>query len=218
MRAATRAFAAVVAAAAWFGLAVQFDATLGANGSALAALWILLRYFTILVALGVALAFTALALRRRPLPAAPMGGIALNAALVAIVYRALIAGTLVQTAQEKLADLFLHGIAPALVVLFWLLCVPRGGLRPRDVGPWAAAPLLYFAYALARGAADGIYPYGFIDVGRIGWAATAANAALIAAGFLVAGFGLVWADRRLAPPSKRAAGTRDRMEADPPAY
>ena len=141
----------MVAAAAWFGLAVQFDATLGATGSALAALWILLRYFTILVALGVALAFTALALRRHPLPAAPMGGIALNAALVAIVYRALIAGTLVQTAQEKLADLFLHGIAPALVVLFWLLCVPRGGLHPRDVGPWAAAPLLYFAYALARG-------------------------------------------------------------------
>ena len=108
-----------------------------------------------------------------------------------------------QTGQEKLADLFLHGVTPALVVLFWLACVPRGGLRPRDVGPWAAAPLLYFAYALARGAADGIYPYPFLDVPRIGWAATALDAALIAVGFLTAGCGLVWIDRRLAPQSKR---------------
>lgn len=198
MRATTRAFAALVAASAWFGLAVQFGATLGTNGSALAALWILARYFTVLVALAVAVAFTAAALRKRPLPPAVTGGITLNSLLVAIVYRALIAGTLVQTAQEKLADLFLHGVAPVLVVLFWLVGVPRGGLDPRDVGPWAAAPLLYFTYALARGAADGIYPYGFIDVPRIGWSATAANAALIAAGFVVAGLGLVWVDRRLA--------------------
>ncbi len=200
---APRAFAAPVAGSAWFGLAVQFDATFRANGSALAALWILARYFTILVALAVALAFTALALRKRPLPTALLSGLTVNAALVAVVYRLLIAGTLVQTGQEKLADLFLHGVTPALVVLFWLACVPRGGLRPRDVGPWAAAPLLYFAYALARGAADGIYPYPFLGVPRIGWAATALDAALIAAGFLAAGFGLVWIDRRLAPQSKR---------------
>ncbi len=190
-----RLLAALVAASAWFGLAVQFDATLAANGSVAGALWILLRFFTILVALAVALTFTALALRPRIAAPGLLGGLTLNALLVAIVYRALIAGTLVQTAQEKLADLFLHGVTPVLVLLFGLTCVPRGELRFRNVGLWAAVPLLYFAYALARGGFDGIYPYPFMDVPHIGWAATARNAAVIAAGFVAAGFGLVWVDR-----------------------
>ena len=200
---ARRLFAALVALSAWIGLAVQFDATHHAHDTA-AALWILLRYFTILVAVAVALTFTAMALRRRPVPAAVMGGVTLNTLLVAVVYWLLIAGTLVQTAQEKLADLFLHGITPALVLLFWFVGVPRGGLRARDVWLWAAAPLLYFAYALARGAADGIYPYAFLDVGRIGWAAVLRNAVLIAAGFLATGRLLVWLDRRLGNRSSRA--------------
>ncbi len=190
-----RLFAVLIALSAWFGLAVQFDATLVANGAVAGALWILLRFFTILVALAVALTFTALALWPRLASPSLLSGLTLNALLVAIVYRALIAGTLVQTGQEKLADLFLHGISPVLVLLFWLACVPRGALRLRNVWTWAAAPLLYFAYALARGAADGIYPYPFLDVAAIGWAAVLRNAAVIAFGFVVAGFGLVWVDR-----------------------
>lgn len=196
--ASNRSFAILVAVSAWFGLAVQFDATWDANGSVPAALWILLRFYTILMALAAALVFTAVALRPRIAPSTLLGGLTLNILLVAIVYRLLLAGTLVQTGQEKLADLFLHSITPALVLLFWLLRVPRGPLRYRDVGPWAAVPLLYFAYALLRGGADGIYPYPFLDVAAIGWPAVLRNAALIAAGFLAAGFVLVWIDRRSA--------------------
>ena len=191
-----RAFPALVAASAWLGLALQAGATLGATGTVAAALWVLLRYYTILVNLGAALAFTRLAARRDAAPAL-MGGLTLNILLVAIVYRLLLAGTLAQTGRERLADLFLHSATPALVLLFWLMRVPRGALRYRDVAPWAAVPLVYFAYALARGAADGIYPYPFIDVGRIGWGATLRDAVLIAAGFVPAGLGLVWFDRRL---------------------
>ena len=192
-----RAFAAIVAVSAWLGLAVQVGATLGTTGSAAAALWVLLRYFTILVNLAVALALTRAAARGSPAPPALFGGLVLNALLVATVYHLLLAGTLAQTAPEKFADAFLHGVTPSLVLLFWLMQVRRGALRYRDVAPWAAVPLLYFAYALARGAADGIYPYPFIDVGRIGFAATLVDAALIAAGFVAAGLGLVWFDRRL---------------------
>lgn len=199
-----RAFPALVAASAWVGLAVQFSATLDTSGSVGAALWVIARYFTILINLAVALAFSGLTLRMRSGSPAVMGGLTFNTLLVAIVYHLLLAGTLVQTPPEKLADLFLHSVTPALVLLFWLARVPRGALRYRDVVPWAAAPLGYLAYALARGAADATYPYPFIDVGRIGWAATAINAALIAAGFLVAGFGLVWFDRRLGGRAARA--------------
>lgn len=196
-----RALPALVAASAWCGLAVQVGATLGSTGSAPAALWVLLRYFTILVNVAAALTFTRLAWRWRGAAPALLGGLTLNILLVAIVYHLLLAGTLVQTDRERLADVFLHSVTPALVLLFWLLRVRRGALRYRDVTPWAAVPLLYFAYALARGGADGIYPYPFIDVGRIGWGATLVNALLIAAAFVVAGLGLVWFDRRLAPSS-----------------
>lgn len=196
VRPAGRSFAGLIAVSAWFGLAVQFGATWGANGSAVAALWILLRYYTILTALAAALVFTALVLRPGTASPALLGGLTLNVLLVAIVYRLLLAGTLVQTGQEKLADLFLHSVTPALVLLFWLLRARRGALRYGDVGPWAAVPLLYFVYALTRGATDGIYPYPFLDVGTIGWTAVLRNAALIAAGFLAAGFGLVWIVQR----------------------
>ena len=41
------------------------------------------------------------------------------------------------------------------------------------------------------------YPYPFVDVAAIGWAAVARNALLIAAAFLLAGSALVWCDRLL---------------------
>ena len=152
----------------------------------------------------MALTFTAAGAAASLALPALLGGIALNALLVAIVYRALIAGTLVQTGQEKLADLFLHGITPVLVLLFWLACVPRGRVAPpgRPALGGDAAPLLRLCAGAGR--RDGIYPYPFLDVAAIGWAAVLRNAAVIAFGFLVAGFGLVWVDRwrgRRDPPA-----------------
>ena len=119
-RRAARPLAAVVALSAWFGLAVQFGAT-ASHVPVPAAAWILARYFTIWVGLAVAIVFTGLALRRRPAAPALLGGLTLNGLLVAIVYHLLLAGRLVQTGPERLADLFLHGVTPALVIVHWLL-------------------------------------------------------------------------------------------------
>jgi len=66
--------------------------------------------------------------------------------------------------------------------------------RPGTVNADPAPP---FARLTSRAAA-GIYPYPFIDVARIGWARTMANAAGIAAAFLGAGFLFVALDRLLA--------------------
>ena len=193
-----QALALVVAASAVFGLAVQFIATFSQTGSTGASLWILLRYFTIIANLLVALVFAGAAVGR-PRFGSPrvLGGTALIILLVAVVYQILLRGTLQQNGTEKLADLFLHSVTPLLVLVAWALYAPKGGLRYRDPLAWAAIPILYLGYALARGALDTIYPYPFIDVGRIGWAQTAINAALIAIGFLVVGVVLVWFDRRL---------------------
>ncbi len=126
-----------------------------------------------------------------------LGGVTLIILLVAIVYQILLRGTLQQNGTEKLADLFLHSVTPLLVLVAWAFYAPKGALRFRDPLLWAAIPILYLGYALVRGARDGLYPYPFIDVGRIGWAQTGINAGAIAIGFMLVGFVMVWFDRRL---------------------
>ena len=193
-----RALALVVALSAIFGLAVQFTATFAQTGSIGASLWILLRYFTIMANLLVAVVFAGVALQRSVFGSPRvLGGTALIILLVATVYQILLRGTLQQKGTEKLADLFLHSVTPLLVLVAWALYAPKGGLKYRDPLLWATIPILYLGYALARGARDGLYPYPFIDVGRIGWAQTGINAVAIAFGFLVVGFVMVWFDRRL---------------------
>ena len=193
-----RGLALIVALSAIFGLAVQFTATFAQTGSIGASLWVLLRYFTIVANLLVAVVFAGVALRRTRFGSPRvLGGTALIILLVATVYQILLRGTLQQNGAEKLADLFLHSVTPLLVLVAWGLYAPKGGLRPRDPLLWATIPILYLGYALARGARDGLYPYPFIDVGRIGWAQTGINAVAIAIGFLVVGVLMVWFDRRL---------------------
>jgi len=125
-------------------------------------------------------------------------------ALVGAVYSLLLAGTQVLTGGDRYANVVMHYAMPVLVLLFWLACAPKGALRARDPLVWAAYPLTYLVYVLARGGIDGAYPYFFLDVGKIGLAAALTNAAAISAGFLVAGYLIVWLDRRLAKAAPAA--------------
>lgn len=198
-RTAETCSAALIATVAWLGIAIQFQASLHKIGSVALAIWAMLRFFTILSNLLVAILFTGIAIDRggnhRPFL---IGGAALLMILVGLVYAVLLRGLIELSGGVRLADILLHMVTPIIVPLFWLGFVPKGRLRWRDPWLWAAVPLLYLFYALARGAAAGIYPYPFIDVARIGWARTMANAAAIAAAFLGAGFLFVALDRLLA--------------------
>ena len=78
-----------------------------------------------------------------------------------------------------------------------VLCTQRH-LRRIDPAIWGIFPLAYFPHALARGRAEGPYTYPFIDVAELGWLQALTNTAVIALGFMVAGYALVWLDRRLA--------------------
>lgn len=208
MQASTsRTAAAAVAIVGWAGLTVQFSATQAASGSAAEAIWILLRFFTILTNLLVAIVLTLIALGRRVSPAL-VGGVTLAILLVGIIYISLLRGLYQLQGAALLADRLLHYAMPALTVVFWLVFAPKGGLRWRDPWLWCLYPLVYFAYALARGASDDFYPYPFMDVGKIGVAQTAVNAVAIAAAFVIAGWGMVWLDARL-------LGRRDRASKAP---
>ncbi|MDQ3139524.1 MAG: Pr6Pr family membrane protein [Pseudomonadota bacterium] len=205
----TRIIAGLIALIAWAGLAVQFGASVEQVGSATGALWAMLRYFTVLTNLLVAVSFTGIALDSSRLRTpALIGGVTLAIMLVGIVYGLLLRGLLELSGGAELADLILHSITPVVVPLFWLMLAPKGGLRNRDPWLWAIFPLVYFGYALARGFADGVYAYPFMNVTRIGWPATIANALLMAAGFVIAGIAMIWLDRRLAPATAQKVRPR----------
>jgi hypothetical protein len=196
VRLMARAAAALVALVAWAGLVAQFSATFSAGYPVGETLWILLRYFTILTNLLVAVTMSVIALRG-PGSAAWIGGISLAILLVGIIDATLLAGMPQQTGAANVADILLHKVTPLAVPAWWLAFAPKGKLTARDPLSWTLYPLTYFAYALLRGAIDGKYAYSFIDVTRHGWPPVLLTALLIAAGFVVAGFALLLLDRRL---------------------
>ncbi len=196
--AVSRVFAAVIAIVAAFGLAVQFTASVGLTGSAPAAVWAMLRYFTVLTNLGICLLMAAIAagvlsLRRSFL----IGGVSLAMSLVGLVYFFLLRGLVELSGGALLADFLLHTAVPLLTALFWVAVVPKGALRWRDPLLWTFYPLAYLLYAVLRGGLDGKYPYPFIDIGDIGAGVALLNSAGIAIAFILGGLLLVAIDAAL---------------------
>jgi len=201
MTPAARAAAAALALVGFAGLATQTGASIGTSGSLPAALWAMLRFFTIIGNLVAMLLFAAIALGR-PGAFTPrrVAGIAVIMGLIGVIYVTLLRHTEHPRGAAQVANMLLHYAVPALAALYWLAFAPKGYLRTDDPLRWALLPLAYLPYALLRGALDGRYAYPFIDVGQLGWMHVALNAMGITAGFLIAGFVLVWLDRRLAGP------------------
>ena len=192
-----RLAAALIALIAWAGLAAQFSATHSAGYSVGETVWILVRYFTILTNLLVAVTMSGIALGRT-VSAAWLGGVTLAILLVGIIDATLLSAMPKLTGVANLADILLHKVTPLLVPAWWLAFAPKGRLGPRDPLLWALYPLVYFTYALTRGGIDGKYAYSFIDVAKHGWPPVLLTAILIALAFVAAGFALLLLDRRLA--------------------
>ena len=193
-----RIAAGVVALVALVGLAVQYRAGMARNGSVLANLWVLARYFTILSNVFLVLVFGGIALGVRGLNRPTLLAWAvLSIALVGVVYGLLLRGLLDLSGGDVLADLLLHKGTPAIAPLVWFFYARKDVLKPHDPWLWASYPAVYAVYALARGNFDGNYAYPFFDVDRLGGMRVAANCLGIGLGFLAAGWAFVRLDRRL---------------------
>jgi hypothetical protein len=199
-----RAAAALICLVALAGLVIQFVATQSGTHDVVLTIWILLRFFTVLTNILVAIVFGGIALGKTFRPTLVAGAV-LAILLVGIVYGLLLRGLLELSGGALLADTVLHKITPILAALWWLLFMPKGGLGRHDPWLWAIYPSAYLPYALARGLSGDIYAYPFINVDRLGWGQVLVNAFAIALGFVAAGFGLVALDRwlgvrRASPP------------------
>ena len=198
------AAAALVAIVCWAGLAVQFSATFANQHDVVTTLWILARFFTVLTNLLVGVTMTWVAIGRK-VSAEILGGLTLAILLVGVIYMTLLRGLVHLSGGALMADTLLHKVSPVLMALWWLFFAPRAKLRWNAPVWWAAYPLAYLVYVLARGQLDGRYPYPFLDVGRLGWVQTALNVGGIALGFILAGFALVWIDSWRPLGSSRAS-------------
>ncbi|MEV4425474.1 Pr6Pr family membrane protein [Streptomyces sp. NPDC049602] len=193
---------------------------------------VVLSFFTVWSNILVALVLGRGALRawtrRPPLPALWTGGALLCIAVVGLVFHLVLdneASEFNQAAEiarltgaKAVSNQLLHTVTPIGTALDFLLLTAPGALRWRDAAQWLAAPLLYFAFALVRGAlispdAPTRYTYPFLDVTVHGYAGVLTTAVVLGAAFYVLGLAIVGLDHiRPAPrsPEYRISSQRAR--------
>jgi len=88
-------------------------------------------------------------------------------------------------------DILLHGFLPTLIILWWLMFVPKGTLRVTDAIVWLLFPFGYWIYIFVRGAVFGAYPYPLVDPALRGWTRALTNSALHIGTILVLGLAAV---------------------------
>ena len=192
-----RLAAAIIALTAWTGLAIQLDASIAMSGSASEAIWVMVRYFTILTNLAVALVMTAAAfdLKRIATPLA-LGGVTTSIILVGVVFALLLRGMVELSGGAAVADALNHRVTPLLMTVYWLIVERKRALPSAAPLLWTLPPLVYFPYAMIRGRIEGIYAYPFLDIHSIGWGGVLLHALAMGAGLLLLGYAMLAVNRQ----------------------
>ena len=170
------ALAGLTAALGWIALALEgrrsIEGSLGEGLGLPEALFLYLRFFTILTNIGIALLMSFSAVRLsggRPLPSARL----FNAGLIYILvtcatYEIMLRSHWSPRGLQFLTDMVIHDIVPALTLLFWVGFAPRAGTRWPDALWMLVYPAAYFAMTLGAGALGEGYPYSFLNVDKLG--------------------------------------------------
>lgn len=109
----------------------------------------------------------------------------------------------------SLTDNLIHIITPLLVIVDWLLFVPKGSFRWTDPLLWTLIPYAYLVWAFVYGAVGGEftpgqkYPYPFMDVDALGVGGVAQWIVALTLALVVVGLVFVVIDRALAALARR---------------
>lgn len=198
---------AVIAICAWFAVGLQFYITLSSYSSErtlVGILVLLFSYFTIQSNLLAAFSLSVILLS----PLSGLGrffsrksvltAIAVYILIVGLVYAIVLRSLWNPQGLSRIADEMLHTATPLLFLLFWLIVIPKGSLKWRDAFTLLWYPLAYLIYILIRGAISGMYPYPFIDAGKIGYPHVALSAVILLIAFLGTGCLLTGIDKLFA--------------------
>lgn len=190
-----RALAAVAALLSWLALALQFyfsiRISLGRGATVGHGIWMYFGFFTILTNILVAVVLTAplvspdSRLGRTCSAPTTVAGVAVNIALVGIVYNLLLRNVWHPQGLQYLNDVLLHDAVPVLFLGYSWLNAGIGVVTFAARAAWGVWPIAYFAYVLVRGSLSGFYPYPFINVAQLGYGRVLVNAILIFAGYLL---------------------------------
>lgn len=127
-------------------------------------------------------------------------GVLLLVALTAISMTGIVFNTLLaHTRQGGLAAVgsdLAHIATPLMTAVGWLLFGPSGALTWRLIPPALVFPLAWIVATLVRGALVGFYPYFFLNVRQLGYAATLLNVAGLGLFFVAMAAAFIWWDRR----------------------
>lgn len=119
-----------------------------------------------------------------------------------LVFHVVLSGLYTFDGAEWYTNQVFHTVSPLLTVIGWVVFGPRGLIDLRTVVWSLVFPLAWLALTLVRGALTGWYPYPFIDVDDLGYAAVAVNSLGITAMFGVLAAGAMGLDRLLARSSR----------------
>ena len=109
----------------------------------------------------------------------------------------------------SLTDNLIHIITPVLMIVDWLLFVPKGAFRWIDPVLWTLLPYTYLVWAFVYGSLGGEftpgqrYPYPFMDVDALGVLGVAQWVVALTVALIVVGLIFVSIDRALGALSRR---------------
>lgn len=156
--------AALVALIVLIALGMQSTVSYKQSGSLGAAIWDLLSFFTVLTNLLVLFTFACMALTGRVLSAFWLAALTIWILIVGAVYHTLLAKLWAPVGLEWWANQGMHSASPVTTFLWWITYAPKRPMPWRNAALVLIWPLLYFCYALIRGAFTSTYPYPFIDL------------------------------------------------------
>lgn len=183
-----RALAVAIVFVALGSLRLVFDhyATVPAVEAPWLRVWFLAGYLTVLTTVLVAGAMVAVAMKWR-MAGWQAASLLVSVLMVGSIYHLFLAGALNPQGLHWWGTQGMHTGVPLLVTLWWLAFAPKD-ISSAQAPLFIAWPVLYTAYALARGALTGFWPYPFMDVPTLGLFRVLAN--LVAIGVVYTGVGL----------------------------
>lgn len=196
-------FVVTGALAGWFALILQLYISLSKADSRLSEFIKYISFMTIWTNFIVALTFTfqikptesnVSKFFRKP---SVLGGVLVYIIVVALVYHLILRNVWNPKGLEKIADEFLHTVVPVLYLIYWIFFVPKGELKFSNCIHWLIYPLIYLFYTLVRGAVTGLYPYFFIDAGKLGYPVVFRNSGFITAGYIIIGILVILSNKYL---------------------
>lgn len=129
------------------------------------------------------------------------------ASLVGIVITGIIYATVLSKVhephgwKETVSNTAFHYIVPIMMLVGWLLFGPRPRVELVTLVRSLIYPLAWVIYSLIDGAITSWYPYPFVDVNTLGYAAVLRNSVVVVAVLAVV-TALYWLGDRRLPPSR----------------